>query len=163
MKKFEFFVNCKTIQDVKTQYKKLVYQFHPDRKTGNLETMKRINNEYEFVFEWVKNHPINEQEEKTSKFADVNDGYREILEKVIFIPNIYIEICGCWVWITGDTKPVKDIIKQAGFSWAVKKKAWYWKPYEQKRRKHKEWDMDQIRNVYGSQTVEKQERERITA
>jgi curved DNA-binding protein CbpA len=161
MSKNEFFTGCKTLQDVKTQYKKLVYQFHPDRETGNLETMKRINNEYEFIFEYVKNHPINEQEEKTSKFADVNDGYREQIEKIIFIPNIEIEIRGSWVWVGGDTKPTKNIFKEAGFSWSPNNLEWYWKPYKQKGYKHKPWGKEKQREVYGCQKIQNEERDKI--
>lgn len=159
---FKFFINCKILQDVKSQYRALVYLYHPDRQNGDLEIMKQVNNEYEQVFEYVKNNPINEQEKKSYYYANVNDGYREQIEKIIFIPEISIEICGSWVWLNGNTKPVKDIIKDAGFSWAFNKKAWFWKPYAQKGYKHKAWDMEKIRNTYGSEKVESQERVKVT-
>lgn len=158
---FKFFFACKTLQDVKTKYRELVYLYHPDRENGNLEIMKQVNAEYEKIFEYIKNNPINEQEKKSYYYANVNDGYREQIEKIVFIPEISIEICGSWIWINGNTKPVKDIIKDAGFSWANNKKAWYWKPYTQKSHKHTAWDMDKIRNTYGSQKVENQERDKI--
>jgi len=113
--------------------------------------MKQVNNEYEQVFEYIKNNPITEQEKKSYYYANVNDGYREQIEKIVFIPDLQIEICGSWIWLNGNTYAVKNIIKDAGFLWAGNKKAWYWKPYEQKGYKHKAWDMDKIRNTYGSQ------------
>lgn len=158
---FKFFINCKTLQDVKSQYRALVYLYHPDRQNGDLEIMKQVNNEYELVFEYIKNHPANEQEKKSSYYANVNDGFREMLEKIIFIPEISIEICGSWVWVTGETKQVKDILKNAGLFWANNKKAWYFKPSEYKGGKHKPFSMSDIRNKYGSQNVEKQDRDKI--
>jgi len=150
MSKFYYFSDCKTLQDVKTRYRDLVFQFHPDRQNGDLETMKKINLEYEQAFAYIKEHPQTEQEKKSNYYADVNDGYREQILKVIHIPGINIEICGCWIWITGDTKPVKDIIKKAGYIWRKNKVAWSWNPPEFKSRRHKSWDMDKIRETYGS-------------
>ena len=33
-----------------------------------------------------------------------------------------------WIWIIGDTKPIKEELKQAGCYFAPKKKCWFWKP-----------------------------------
>lgn len=35
---------------------------------------------------------------------------------------------GCCIWVSGNTKPHRDILKALGFRWAPKKCAWYWKP-----------------------------------
>ena len=162
MSKFKFFSQCKTIQELKTTFRELVKVYHPDNQTtGNLETMKALNLEYELAFQYIKTHPINEQEKKSSYYANVNDGFREVLEKIIFIPEIFIEVCGSWLWITGNTKPVKDILKQAGLYYAGNKKAWYFKPTGYKAKKHKAFSMDDIRNKYGSEEVEKRERVKV--
>lgn len=158
MHKFKFFSACKTLQELKTTFRELVKLHHPDKITGNLETMKALNLEYELAFEYIKIHPINDQEKKSSFYANVNDGFRETLEKIIFIPKIEIEICGSWLWVNGETKPVKDILKNAGLYWAQNKKAWYFKPSDYKGRKHKAFSMEDIRGKYGSETVEKKER-----
>lgn len=164
MKKWNYFEGVKNLQDVKNRYKELVYKFHPDRQNGNLEIMKEINNEYELVFNYIKEHPQNEQEEKYYKYANVADGYREILEQVIFIPDISIEICGSWIWLGQNTKPYKDIIKNAGFEYASKKQMWFWKPYATKKahKGYKGWDMQKIRDTFGSEEVQKKEKTTIT-
>ena len=158
MNKFKFFSSCKTLQELKTTFRELVKINHPDKITGDLETIKQINNEYELAFEYIKNNPINETEKKSSFYANVNDGFRETLEQIIFIPEIFIEICGSWLWVTGETKQVKDILKNAGLYWAANKKAWYFKPSDYKAKKHKTFSMNDIRGKYGSETVEKKER-----
>lgn len=162
MPKTRFFAECQTIQQLKTKYRELIKVNHPDHG-GNEETCKQINLEYETMFQYILDHPSSEQEKKSNYFANVNDGFREILAKVVFIPEIEIEICGSWVWINGNTKPVKDIIKAAGFWWSSNKFAWYWKPANYKGHKHKTWDMDKIRDTYGSQRVANEEREKVSA
>lgn len=63
-----------------------------------------------------------------------------------------IEICGAWVWVSGDTKPVKDALKAAGFWWARHKEAWY---YSGKRPgfHRTELDMEGIRALHGSAVI----------
>jgi len=161
MNKFKFFSTCKTIQELKTTFRELVKLHHPDKPTGNLETMKSLNLEYEKAFEYIKSNPINDQEKKSSYYANVNDGFRETLEKIIFIPEIFIEICGSWLWVNGETKPVKHLLKDAGLWYAGNKKAWYFKPADYKAKKHKAFSMDDIRGKYGSETVEKKERVKV--
>jgi len=148
MHKFKFFSSCKTIQELKTTFREL-------------ETMKSLNLEYEKAFEYIKTHPINDQEKKSSFYANVNDGFRETLEKIIFIPEIFIEICGSWIWVNGETKAVKHLLKEAGLWYAANKKAWYFKPADYKAKKHKAFSMEDIRGKYGSETVEKKERTKV--
>lgn len=163
MSKLKFFSACNTLRELKSRYRELVYLYHPDRNgNATLEIMKQVNNEYEQAFDYILKHPFNEQEKKSNFYANVNDGFREQVAKVSFIPGIQIEICGSWIWLSGNTKPVKDTIKNAGFAWAPKKYNWYWHPAEYHSRKHKTWDMNKIRDTYGSQSVETKEREKIT-
>ncbi len=46
--KIPFFKDCRTLQEVKQQYKKLAMQYHPDRG-GDEETMKQINQAYDSI------------------------------------------------------------------------------------------------------------------
>ena len=39
--------------------------------------------------------------------------------------GIEIEVCGSWVWVSGDTKPHKERLKALGFCWHSKKHCWY--------------------------------------
>lgn len=38
---------------------------------------------------------------------------------------IEIELVGSWIWVSGNTYPVKEQLKEAGIFWAGKKKKWY--------------------------------------
>jgi len=61
-----------------------------------------------------------------------------------------IEICGAWVWVSGNTKPHKDRLKEAGFKWASKKACWYFRPEDYKGQSRKSWSMNDIRNKYSA-------------
>jgi len=69
------------------------------------------------------------------------------------LSGITIEVCGSWVWVSGETKPHKDTIKAAGGKWAPKKQEWYFRPKEWKSSNHSEWDMNKIRASFGSSVV----------
>lgn len=52
-------------------------------------------------------------------------------------------------WVHGDTKPVKDTLKEAGFKWASGKKLWYFAAVPSSGRRSGK-DMSYIRTKYGS-------------
>jgi DnaJ-class molecular chaperone len=41
-----FFINCQTVQEIKSLFRELAFKYHPDHG-GDEETMKRLNNEYQ--------------------------------------------------------------------------------------------------------------------
>lgn len=133
--------------EITKAYKKLAVKYHPDRNPTGAEMMKVINAAYEFLKGL-------EREEITHTDTENAYNYSEDLEAVIFevlkMKGVVIEICGNWIWLSGETKAFKDQIKALGFFWAGKKAKWYYRPAEHKSRRHKAWDMDQIRNKYGS-------------
>jgi flavorubredoxin len=145
----KYFSNCKNLEDLKKEYRKLALKYHPDRNSGTDTTkiMQSINAEYEKMFEILQSESNNTYE----KQENVND-FMEVINKIINL-NVNIEICGVYIWISGNTYTVKEQLKQAGFYWASKKCMWYWKPEEVTSSKHKTWDMEKIRNKYGSQLV----------
>ena len=61
------------------------------------------------------------------------------------------EICGAWIWVFGDTFTHKAILKENGFRYAGKKKAWNFRPENWKSRGRGKTSMEDIRIKYGSQ------------
>lgn len=49
----------------------------------------------------------------------------ETLEKLLKIKGLKVEVLGLWIWVSGDTKPVKEELKELGLKWAHHKKMWY--------------------------------------
>lgn len=70
--------------------------------------------------------------------------------------GIEIEVCGSWVWVTGDTKPHKEELKALSFRWSSNKSAWYFHRDGYKKRSKKSLTLDEIRGYYGSEKIEKE-------
>lgn len=72
------------------------------------------------------------------------------------VDGLRLELCGAWLWISGETKKHKDLIRSLGCRWAPKKMMWYWRPaaarcwYKNGRQK----DIEDIRYKYGSYVIQ---------
>jgi hypothetical protein len=64
--------------------------------------------------------------------------------------RIIIEIIGCFVWVTGNTNPHREHLKTLRFHWHSKKLAWYLAPEDYRKRSRKEYELDEIREMYGT-------------
>lgn len=147
----EYFTKCTTLEELKGEYKKLVMIHHPD-KGGDLATMQAINAEYDEMFPQLKNKHKNKDGEAYEKESEeAPNEFKDLMETLIRMDGVHIEIIGCFVWITGDTKPYKDQLKAMGFKWHGKKSCWYKAPADYKRRGKKQYGMDEIRDMYGVQ------------
>lgn len=157
----KYFKNLETMEEVKKQYRKLAMKFHPDRG-GDEEIFKAINNEYEEAIEYAKRNELNKT--KTKKEEDFiksqyrnSNNFRTIINKLIQLVNINIEICGTWLYITGNTYPVKEYLKnEFGAFWSKSKKCWCIAPEGKNFRKSRGFkgrNMSSIRNTYGSNKI----------
>ena len=149
----KYFANCATLEELRKVYRRLAVQYHPDLG-GDTETMKQINAEYDKTFEALK-HRHNAQAAATGSHVihEAPEKFRQVIEKIITIPGIEIELCGSWVWVSGDTRSCKDQLKAAGCFWASKKKMWYWRAPEDAVRTRSHKSMDEIRMKYGSEVI----------
>ena len=130
---------------VKAAFRKAAQKYHPD-KGGSTEMMQAVNAAYA---ELQKHYG-----ETIAEFG-VDVGYADRLNDAInaisHLDGLNIEVCGLWVWVSGDTRTHKDAIKAAGYFWASKKFMWYFRPEEAKGGRGR--SMDEIRGKYGSVTV----------
>lgn len=157
----KYFKDCKTAEDVKATFKDLAKKLHPDCG-GNAEEFKAMMQEYEKAFETFKNVHTNSKGETYEKATtETAKEYADIIFSIIHLDGITIEVIGSWVWVTGDTYQYRDILKAAGFTWSKSKKAWYnaGEKLEGKRRGH--YSMKQLRDRFGSETIEQEKQERI--
>ena len=142
----------KTLEELKAQYRKLAFQHHPDRG-GNVDAMKAVNSEYDELFPKLKDvHQSKDGTTYTAKQAstETSDQFKDLIIELMRMDNILIEIIGCFVWVTGDTKVHKEKLKELKFQWHSKKTAWYLKPEDYRRRSRREYELDEIREMYGS-------------
>ena len=155
-----YFKDCKSIEEVKETYRRLALKHHPDAG-GDNDTMRIINLQYDEMkdkkFEGI-NFKTGEKYETT---FNPFDGFRDIIDKLIRVKGIEIEVCGTWIWVSGDTKPHKDTLSNIGLKYSANKTAWYWHGGKYRRRSKKNYSLDEIREMYGSEKVEKEKEVRI--
>ena len=157
---YKFFVPTPaTLDELKKQYRKLAMLHHPDRG-GNMDTMKAINNEHDALFEVLKTDQNRRADAdttgRTKHTTETAEEFRDILGILLHLDGLEVELCGCWLWISGDTKANKDALKAAGCRWSNGKKMWYWRHPEDAQRYHKghKYSIDDIRTKYGSQVFD---------
>lgn len=155
----KFFEKCTTLDEVKSTYKKLAMQYHPDRG-GDTATMQEINKEYAFISAKIASGASFTAEER-EKEMNFSEQYRKVIEQIIYLPNILIEQVGFWIWVTGQTKPVKEELKKAGLFFASKKMAWYYRSEEYKVKRGGKKSLDEIRSKYGSEVINSNKRPTI--
>ena len=146
-----YFMNCKTLDELKSEYRRLAMIHHPD-VGGDTATMQAINAEYDRLHNILRdahNQTADEQHQTT----ETAEEFRTIIETLLRMDGLEVELCGSWLWIGGNTREHKDELKAAGCRWSSNKKLWYWRHAEDGHRWHKgNKTMAQIRTKYGSQT-----------
>ncbi len=152
MKNTYFTPTPKTLEELKNLYRQLAMQHHPDRG-GSDEAMKAVNAEYDALFPRLKDmHQTKDGESYTARQAttETADQFKNLIAELMRMDEITIEIIGCFVWVTGNTRPHKEKLKALRFQWHNKKTAWYLKPEDYRRRSRREYDLDEIRTMYGT-------------
>lgn len=141
-----------TIQEVKNAYRKLAFQYHPDRG-GNVEDMQALNNEYDKL--------IREVNDKQERKVNINEGLENNFKKVIFellkLDNLTINIVGWYIWVSGDTKPYKEKLKELGLFWSSNQKQWYYNGSTKKARTCSRKSWEEITSFFGCMEVTKKE------
>ena len=156
--KIKHLLNIKTLEELKKGFRILAFKFHPD-KGGCIEDMQQLNNEYSYLSEKLSNeaNTFNNNIDphgdftryKNAETTEQANEYKDIIDRLINCKGLEIEICGTWIWVSGDTKDHKDLLKELGFKWARVKKMWSF-GVKKGGKNHKAWDMDKIRDSYGS-------------
>lgn len=151
--KTTYFTNCKTLEDLKHEYRRLAKVHHPD-VGGDTATMQAIVNEYDELFRVLKDKH-NATADDYHKTTETPEEFRTIIDQLLTLEGLTVELCGCWLWIGGNTKDHKDALKAMGCRWASKKKLWYWHHPEDSHWTHRgNQTIEKIREKYGSQKFE---------
>lgn len=143
----------KTLEELKKQYRVLAMKHHPDCG-GNTADMQAINAEYDILFNELKDiHTNASGETYRATTNETPEQFKNIINRLIVLEGISIEIIGSWVWVTGNTYQHKEIIKSLMFRWSNSKKAWYFHGDNYHKTSRKTFTLDEIRDLYGSQTI----------
>jgi curved DNA-binding protein CbpA len=139
------------INEAKIVFKKLAKILHPDVGGTNQE-FKLLNKIYNDILE-NKIYFSNE-----AKF-DIE--LEKIISQILHYEDITIEVVGSWIWLSGNTKAIKETLKELNFKWASKKKMWYYGEMKGKNIKPK--SMDEIKSKYGCETLKSKGKYKIAS
>jgi hypothetical protein len=132
-------------------------KYHPDvNPEAGEKMMKLINEAYSDLKGFTGE--LSQSENETDSFENFTEEMNNILNIICALVGLDIEICGSWVWVGGDTRTHKDVLKEQGFKWANQKKKWSLRPKDWKKQSRGKMSMDDIRNAHGSMTVRKTKR-----
>lgn len=158
-----WFSDCKTLDEIRKRYHELALKFHPDLG-GDTATMQDINAQYsdatsrtvraDTKFDWKKHYSSREAWWYASD--EMNEKIRQTIEKLIKLHGIGIEICGTWIWVSGNTYACKAQLKEYGLKWSSDKGKWYWVGY--KSSSWRRFSMDEIRQLHGSTIIREEDK-----
>lgn len=146
-----YFEGIETREQLKAAYKRLAKRWHPD-VGGDCAVMAAINNQYDELDKRLPNEaPDGKRYQPETRNAP--ESFRAAIIAVQNIPGVNVELCGSWLWVTGNTREHRETFKKAGFRWSANKGAWYWHEGEYRRTGKKHYSLDEIRDMHGSERV----------
>ena len=113
-----YFEKCQDLNELKSVYKKLALQYHPDCG-GDLRIMQEINAEYDRMFLLLKakqNTMANDDVTgKTRRTTETPDEFKNIVS-ILFRLGLEAELIGSWIWVSSssDSYQHKEALKAAG-------------------------------------------------
>lgn len=147
----KYFTGVKTIEELRQRYRELLKKYHPDNEGGSVEITQEINAEYDSLFDVLSKKKHKGEETPKYDYQAENDAFKAVINTIISY-NMEIELIGNWIWCF-DCFAYKDRLKELGFKFAPKKKAWTWHFGDYVRYHKGEVSLDDIRMKYGSKKV----------
>lgn len=145
-----YFENVTTAEELKRRFHELAKALHPDCG-GDPEAFKEMKAQFDKLSHsniW-NTHKTAEGKTYTKENSTTPEQFTEIIEKLRGLENITIEILGSWIWVTGDTRNYKEILKGLGFLFSSKKAAWYFNGETKKRRTHSKMNYSDLQKHWG--------------
>jgi hypothetical protein len=140
------------IDKLKKEYFKLAKKYHPDAG-GTTSQFQQLQAEYEKLLKkLLTGSSLNAEQKENEIFID--KAIRDIIDALINIEGITVEVIGKWLWIGGDTYPVRTTLKQAGLTYIKKGNASYWVYKGVESSGRGKLSMEEIKNKYGVQKFE---------
>jgi hypothetical protein len=163
MAQAHWFFGSRTEREIKKRFHELMLIHHPDRG-GNLQICQEIVGQYREALkscqytgvEWNGQHQDYQYDETLEK------EFEEAMNWAMTLTFCKIELIGTWLWVTGKTQPIRDMLKEKGFHWAKRKETWcfhvgLWR----KNKKH--FHLDDLRARHGYQVLKEQEDQRAVS
>ena len=144
---------------IKQAYRAAAMKYHPDRNPAGAEMMKFINAAYDVLKDFSGNIPDGGE----AATQDYPDALNDALNAILQLDGLVIEVCGAWLWVSGDTYKHKALLKKSGFKFAPRKKHWYFRPDDWVSSSRGAYSMEDIRNKFGSISPAPATREKLNS
>ena len=145
-----YFSKCKTAEELKKAYREIVKKLHPDNG-GDASLFKTMQQEFTAMWDRLKNIHVNRDgEQYTKETNETAQEFMDIIEKVIHLDGVEVELCGSWIWCSGNTKEHRKELLALKFVYSSTKKAWYFHYGPYRKKGYASMTMDEIRSYYGS-------------
>ena len=146
MKAINHFFNCTSEAEIQLRFDALSKVF-----ADQDEILQILKSEYSTLMNVLtesESKPVVIVKEKTP----ISEKIVELQEKVKQ-EGLRLEIVGQWLWLSGATFAVKDVLKALDFRYSPDKKSWYWRSEENRSSNEKPIPLEMIREKYGTNLV----------
>jgi hypothetical protein len=147
--KTNLFFGCKTSDEVRNRYDELTRVFNATNNGDKNEMINTINEQYDKLMSVLDD---SKTDEAVKERATVSEKIKELQEKVN-PEGLHLEICGTWLWVTGKTFSVKDVLKELGFRYSANKLSWYYRQNDHRSSNQAPIPLGMIREKYGTNVV----------
>ena len=158
--KTQFFEHVTTLDELRKEYHRLAFIHHPD-KGGDTKTMQTLNDEYERLSFLLINSNEDFDQSRKEWEMELSEAIQEKLDKIISLAGIEIELIGNWLWVSGNTFSVRNILKQEGFFFSHPKAAWYFHQGTYIKKSGVILSMHEMRKLWGQQKIQSEVQEQL--
>jgi hypothetical protein len=137
----------KDIDALKKEYFRLAKKYHPDAG-GTTVQFQNLQSEYEKLLKSLLNGSTLTTDEKNNEIV-IDKAIRDVIDALINLDEINIELIGKWLWISGNTYPVRQVLKSAGLIFIKKEGKPYWVYRGVETSSRGKSSMDDIKRKYG--------------
>lgn len=142
----------KEVDDLKKQYHKLAKKYHPDMGGSTIQ-FQQLQKDYEDLLnKLLKGSSLNK--EQIDNEIVIDKAIRDIIDLLINYESLIIEVIGKWLWISGDTYSIKDILKSSGLTFIKKGGIPYWVYKGSESSGRGKMTIEEIKAKYGSQKID---------
>jgi len=145
-----YFDHLNTLAAIKAEYKALVKANHPD-VGGDTAIMQDINGQYAEAVKRIAKFGEGRDAEQARQ--EVPQEYTAAVAAAVNLAGVDLDLVGSWIWASGATYEHRAALKAAGYMFASKKRAWYWRPAWAAVEHSSGKSLEQIKEKYGAQRL----------
>ena len=148
-----YFRGFTTVETIKLEWRRLCFLHHPD-VGGDTATMQQVNIQYHEALAQGHGQTAKGSDGQEHTYYYSQDIEQAVMDKIeellaLRLPGVEILLVGTWIWVDGDTRPVKEQLKEVKLKWHSKRKKWFWHTPSYRRSYNSSGSFDDICQAYG--------------